>query len=100
MRPTKLSQAEAESKIKTLKAWNLHSTSIQKTFQFKDFQQAFAFMTKVAEVAEEMNHHPDWKNVYNRVEVTLNTHDAGGLTELDFQLASKMDELTSPRQGL
>jgi 4a-hydroxytetrahydrobiopterin dehydratase len=67
--------------------------ALQKTFQFKDFNAAFGFMTRAALVAEQMNHHPEWFNVWNRVEVTLATHDAGGLTELDVKLALAMDRL-------
>ena len=67
--------------------------AITRKFTFKNFREAFAFMTKVAEVAEEMDHHPEWFNVYKTVEVTLSTHDAGGLTELDVKLAEAMDKL-------
>ena len=62
-------------------------------FKFKDFNEAFGFMTRAALVAERMNHHPEWFNVWNRVDVTLSTHDAGGLTELDIKLAAAMDKL-------
>ena len=61
--------------------------AIQKTFKFKDFNAAFGFMTRVALMAEKMDHHPEWFNVYNRVDVTLATHDAGGVTRLDIDLA-------------
>jgi 4a-hydroxytetrahydrobiopterin dehydratase len=67
--------------------------AITRKFTFKNFREAFAFMTKVAEVAEEMNHHPEWFNVYKTVEVTLSTHDAGGVTELDLKLAEAIDKL-------
>jgi 4a-hydroxytetrahydrobiopterin dehydratase len=65
--------------------------AISRSFKFKDFNEAFGFMTRVALVAERMNHHPEWFNVWNRVDVTLSTHDAGGLTELDIKLAAAMD---------
>ncbi|GAA0572690.1 4a-hydroxytetrahydrobiopterin dehydratase [Caenispirillum bisanense] len=67
--------------------------AITRTYRFEDFNAAFGFMTRVALVAEVMNHHPEWFNVYNRVDVTLATHDAGGLTARDVQLAQAMDRL-------
>lgn len=70
--------------------------ALEKTFQFQDFKQAFAFMTKVAADAEDLNHHPEWSNVYRTVKVRLTTHDAGGLTNLDVQLAQRMDAAAAP----
>ncbi len=67
--------------------------AITKTFVFKDFNQAFGFMTRAALVAEKMDHHPEWFNVYKKVEVTLSTHDAGGVTERDIRLAEAMDKI-------
>ena len=67
--------------------------AIRKTFTFKDFNAAFGFMARVALVAEQMNHHPEWTNVWNRIEVTLSTHDAGGLTERDLKLAEAMNQI-------
>ena len=67
--------------------------AIKKTFTFRDFNQAFGFMTRAALVAEKLDHHPEWFNVYKTVEVTLSTHDAGGLTERDIKLAEAMDRL-------
>lgn len=67
--------------------------AIQRTFKFKDFNEAFGFMTRAALVAEKMDHHPEWSNVWNKVEVTLTTHSAKGLTELDVKLAEAMDRI-------
>ena len=67
--------------------------AISRKFVFKDFNQAFGFMTRAALVAEKMDHHPEWFNVYKNVEVTLSTHDAGGVTELDVKLATEMNKL-------
>jgi 4a-hydroxytetrahydrobiopterin dehydratase len=67
--------------------------AIRKEFKFKDFSEAFGFMSRVALKAEQMDHHPEWFNVYNRVEVTLATHDAGGVTERDVKLATFMDSI-------
>lgn len=69
--------------------------AIRKTYQFKNFTRAFGWMTQVAIVAEKMDHHPEWSNVYKTVDVTLTTHDAGGLTKLDVTLANRMDQLAS-----
>ena len=73
--------------------------AIAKTFRFADFNAAFDWMTRCAAVAESMNHHPDWRNVYNRVEVVLTTHSARGLTELDLQLAAAMDRLAQENRA-
>ena len=69
--------------------------AIQKSFKFKDFSQAWGFMTRVALAAEAMDHHPEWANVYNKVEIVLTTHDCGGLSERDIRLARKIDNLVS-----
>ncbi len=70
--------------------------AIAKKFVFKDFNEAFGFMTRAALAAEKMDHHPEWFNVYKTVEVTLSTHDAGGVTELDIKLAQAMDKIAGP----
>lgn len=87
-------QARAEA-LRGLKGWIEASgrDAIAKKFVFKDFNQAFGFMTRAALVAEKMDHHPEWFNVYKTVEVTLSTHDAGGVTGLDIKLAAEMDRL-------
>lgn len=89
----KLDDASVREALAGLDGWSLaaNGAAISRTFTFKNFSEAFAFMTRVALAAEKMDHHPDWSNVYKTVEVTLNTHDAGGLTALDFELARKMD---------
>jgi 4a-hydroxytetrahydrobiopterin dehydratase len=78
-----------------LKGWSVVDgrDAIGKKFVFADFNEAFGFMTRAALVAEKLDHHPEWFNVYKTVEVTLSTHDAGGLTELDFKLAEAMDKI-------
>ena len=90
----KLSESAVKEGLAKLQGWALakDGTAIARTFQFKNFSQAWAFMSRAALLAEKMNHHPEWFNVYNKVEVTLSTHDAGGLTDLDFQMAEKMDK--------
>ncbi|MGI9323933.1 MAG: 4a-hydroxytetrahydrobiopterin dehydratase [Pseudomonadales bacterium] len=74
-------------------AWTLHDGKLRREFQFRDFVTAFGFMTQVALIAERMNHHPEWFNVYRTVRVDLTTHDAGGISSKDFELASAMDRL-------
>ena len=69
--------------------------AIHKNFIFKDFKESFAFMTQIAQIAETLNHHPEWFNVWNRVEIRLSTHDLGGLTKKDIRLAQKIDETFS-----
>jgi 4a-hydroxytetrahydrobiopterin dehydratase len=71
--------------------WTVQDGKLHKEFQFKDFNEAFGFMTRAALVAESMDHHPEWFNVYKTVRVDLATHDAGGITELDFALAGRME---------
>jgi 4a-hydroxytetrahydrobiopterin dehydratase len=74
--------------------WEEKNNTLYRKFEFKDFSEAFAFMTRVALAAEKMDHHPDWSNVYNKVEITLSTHSAGDIvTEKDRKLAKKIDEL-------
>lgn len=79
--------------LKELQGWGdvEGRDAIARTFRFKDFNAAFGFMSRVALLAEKMDHHPEWFNVYNRVDVTLTTHDAGGVTEKDISMAKAMD---------
>jgi 4a-hydroxytetrahydrobiopterin dehydratase len=95
--PIKLTDAERSAAIADLLDWSLADgrEAIRKSFKFADFNEAFGFMTRVALVAETLNHHPDWSNVWNRVEVELSTHDVGGLTRLDIELAKAMDLIAS-----
>ena len=87
----KLDVTDIQKRLDRLPSWTLRDGKIRRELQFRDFVTAFGFMTKVALTAESMNHHPEWFNVYNRVTVDLNTHDAGGVTELDFQLAEAIE---------
>ena len=91
---TKLPTKRRQEALKTLKGWKKSrgKNAIEKDFIFKDFQTAFSWMTKIALIAEKMDHHPEWFNVYNKVEVTLSTHDSGGVTELDIEMAKEMNK--------
>jgi len=91
----KLSPQAVGEALARLDGWTLADDggSIHRSFAFRDFSEAFAFMTRVALAAEKMDHHPDWSNVYGTVHITLNTHDAGGLTALDMELAARIDRL-------
>lgn len=90
----KLDSAAQSAALKTLKGWTAIDGrhAIAKTFEFQDFNRAFAFMTRTALLAEKMDHHPEWFNVYNKVEVTLATHDAGGVTQNDIDMAAAMND--------
>ena len=88
-----LTEKEIIQKLSTIQNWTFNKNALEKSFQFDTFSQAFGFMSKVALWAEKLNHHPDWRNVYNRVVIRLNTHDAGGVTDKDFSLAEKIDGL-------
>jgi len=92
MPTTKISVATALSRLEGWRAQDEGREAIEKEFKFKDFNAAFGFMTRVALYAERNDHHPEWFNVYNRVEVTLTTHDAGGVSDKDVALAHFMDE--------
>lgn len=89
----RLTNAARREALKALSGWTevAGRDAIQRSFKFKSFTEAFAFMTRVALIAEKMDHHPEWFNVYNRVDITLSTHDAGGLSERDIKLAKLID---------
>lgn len=94
MARTAMDREAAEAALKNLDGWSLaeDGRAITRSFTFKNFSEAFGFMTRAALAAEKLDHHPEWSNVYKKVDVTLSTHDAGGLTELDFELAIKMNQ--------
>ena len=89
----KLSKTEVTNKLKKLSGWKLDKgrNAITKTFKFKNFTEAFGWMTSMALYAEKKDHHPEWFNVYSTVEVTLSTHDSGGVTNLDLDMAREMN---------
>jgi 4a-hydroxytetrahydrobiopterin dehydratase len=89
-----LNRQEIQDSMKEIDAlWVLEGKFIHREIVFKDFVEAFSFMTAVAIIAEKLEHHPNWKNVYNKVTIHLNTHDADGLTKKDFQLAKGIDQI-------
>ena len=89
----KLTEKEVNERLGTRKDWALVNGKLHREFTCKDFVTAFGKMTSVALAAESLNHHPEWFNVWNKVVIDLNTHDAGGVTEMDFTLAAKMEAL-------
>ncbi len=93
--PVRMETEEISAALQKLPDWALAAdgTALRRAFRFTDFAAAFGFMTRVALMAERMNHHPDWSNCYNRVEITLSTHDAGGLTANDIRLARAIDSV-------
>lgn len=97
MAKPRLSDSELEKALASLADWSVadDKLSISRTFKFGDFTQAFSFMTGAALIAEKLDHHPEWFNVYNKVDVKLTTHDSGGITELDIALAQAMNKAAS-----
>ena len=89
----KLVKENIQEELVGLKGWSYNENSITKEFTFKDFSQAFAFMTRIALLAEKMEHHPNWTNVYNKLTLLLSTHDAGGVTKKDLKLAAQIEAL-------
>ncbi|MBX2991632.1 MAG: 4a-hydroxytetrahydrobiopterin dehydratase [Bacteroidetes bacterium] len=89
----KLSDEEIQASVSALTGWSIQNAKLHKEFIFKNFVEAFGFMSRVALIAEGMNHHPEWFNVYNKVVMDLTTHDASGISNLDFQFAGKVERL-------
>jgi 4a-hydroxytetrahydrobiopterin dehydratase len=90
----RLSQIDIDEQLKDLPGWSIVNEKLHKEFQFESFNQAFGFMTRAAMEIEKMNHHPEWFNVYNRITIELTTHDAGGITKNDINLARILNSLT------
>jgi 4a-hydroxytetrahydrobiopterin dehydratase len=95
--PEKLNEQQRHAALGKLPGWTKDQNAIRKTYRFADFNEAWGFMSRTALIAEQMNHHPEWLNIYNRVEITLTTHDAGGLSALDVDLANHMDRIAAER---
>ena len=88
-----LSEKEITEKLKDFKGWDYHDEAIHTIFEFENFKEAFSAMNRIAFEAEKLHHHPEWTNIYNTLDIYLTTHDAGGVTEKDFELAKIIDEL-------
>jgi 4a-hydroxytetrahydrobiopterin dehydratase len=91
--PRRLNESDLSDALRGIPGWELREAKLHKAFRFADFVQAFGFMTKVALLAEQANHHPEWFNVYNQVTIDLTTHDAGGISDLDVELARKIEAI-------
>ncbi|MDF0718087.1 4a-hydroxytetrahydrobiopterin dehydratase [Muricauda sp. 334s03] len=91
----KLNTNEIEKNLKKLSGWSLNDDMIEKSFTFKDFKEAFSVMTHIAFVCEKQNHHPNWENAYNSLTIKLSTHDAGGITQKDIDLAKTIDDIVA-----
>lgn len=89
----RLTSEQISSELKNLPGWNIKDEKLHRDFEFEDFNQAFGFMTRAAMHIEKKNHHPEWFNVYNKLAIDLTTHDAGGITENDIQLAKILNSL-------
>lgn len=89
----KLTENEITVQLQKLRGWSYSNNTLEKTFRFKNFIEAFGFMSSVALIAEKLNHHPDWSNVYNKVTLRMSTHDAGGVTEKDFDFVKLVESV-------
>ena len=94
MHATRLNEPEITAELRKLKGWTVAEGKLHRVFEFRDFSQAFGFMTQVALAAEAMGHHPDWSNAWNKVTIDLTTHSAGGITQNDFGLAAKIQQIS------
>jgi 4a-hydroxytetrahydrobiopterin dehydratase len=90
-RPTRLTDDELAAALEDLPDWSVVDGRLHRTFEFSDFTAAFGFMTAVAAIAEELDHHPDWSNLWNTVRINIESHDAGGLTALCFEMATRIN---------
>ena len=95
----KMIPQQLEIGLKEISDWALKDGKLHRELKFKDFGQAWGFMTQVAILAEQMNHHPEWSNVYNQVTIDLTTHEAGGISQRDFDLAKKINEILAVQHG-
>jgi 4a-hydroxytetrahydrobiopterin dehydratase len=93
MAAQKLNEQELNTRLQQLSGWEIRNQKLHREFKFADFAHAFGFMTTAAVLIEKMNHHPEWFNVYNRVSIDLTTHDAGGITQKDVELARLLDSI-------
>jgi 4a-hydroxytetrahydrobiopterin dehydratase len=96
MEVSKISTAQMQDALASLPGWSIENDKLHREYVFGDFVEAFGFMTQVALLAERMNHHPDWSNVYKKVVVDLVTHEVGGITRKDIELAQRMEGLVAP----
>ncbi|MFN4764085.1 4a-hydroxytetrahydrobiopterin dehydratase [Gillisia sp. Q332] len=91
----KLTEQEINDRLENLEGWDYSENAIHTSFEFENFKEAFTLMTRIAFEAEAQQHHPDWSNVYNQLEIKLSTHDAGGVTEKDFKLANAIEGIVN-----
>ena len=94
----KLSEKEIQKKLEKLEGWEFEDNTIETSFQFENFKEAFSIMTRIAFECEAQGHHPDWSNVYNTLTISLSTHDADGVTEKDFKLAQSIEDIIEGKE--
>ena len=93
-----LSEKQINEKLKEFEGWDYHEGALHTIFEFEDFKEAFSAMTRIAFEAEKLQHHPEWSNVYNELSIYLNTHDAGGVTVKDFELAHAIEKIVESEE--